>query len=140
MGFALVGIGLLLTIAGARNTQGALYQLVQGDFTGSGNFFYWLGAIGIIGGLGYIPAMRGVSHAFLALVLLVLFLDVNKTASGGSGIFAELNAAIAGSGSTTAVDNSGSNSVGGQIGSLNVTQPSPSVINNATSIFQSLGQ
>lgn len=88
MPFALVIVGLMLTIAAVRGTQGDLFALVQGDFTGQSSFIYWLAAIGIIGGIGYIPSLRGLSHAFLALVLVVLVLHQN------TGIWANLTSAL----------------------------------------------
>jgi len=91
MPFVLIIIGLFLLIAGARGTQGQLYDLIKGDFTGQNSFIYWIAAMGVIGGLGYIPALRGLSHAFLALVLIVLVLHQN------TGIWANLTSALQGS-------------------------------------------
>lgn len=88
MAYALILIGLLLTIAGVRNRHDELFALVQGDFTGPNSFIFWLAAIAIIGGLGYIPEMKGLSNAFLALVLIVLVLNQ------GTGIFDRITAAL----------------------------------------------
>jgi hypothetical protein len=81
MPFLFIILGLVLVVAGVRgtvvtqgNTEG-LYPLLLGDLTGSGSFEVWIIAILIIGGLGYIKDFEGLSRAFLALVVLVLFLS-----------------------------------------------------------------
>lgn len=84
MPYALVIIGLLLTVAGARGSQGDLYALLKGDFTGNQSFIWWTISILAIGSLGYLPKMRGVANSFLVLVFLVLILSNSK---GGKGVF-----------------------------------------------------
>ncbi len=88
MGYILIAIGLMLTIAGVRDKQSDLYTLIQGDFTGDHSFIYWLGAIAIVGGAGYIPAFKGLSTAFLTLILIVLVLKQ------GTGFFDQFTAAL----------------------------------------------
>jgi len=68
--FALVTIGLLLIITGAKNTYPQFGAQLRADFTGPGNFTYWLVALGAVGAVGYIPKLRNVSTAFLALILV----------------------------------------------------------------------
>jgi hypothetical protein len=75
MPFILILIGAFFLIAGARDTQGTLYTLMEKDFTGTNNFFYWFLSIMVIGGIGYIKPLRPISHGFLTLVLLGLFLS-----------------------------------------------------------------
>ena len=89
MSYALIVIGLALTIAGVRGTHDDLLALIRGDLTGDNSFLWWLVAVGAVGALGYIPAMKGVSHAFLALILVVLVLS-------NRGIFEQFTAAIQG--------------------------------------------
>lgn len=90
MPFALLIVGTVLVIAAARNTQSQLFTLVEGDFTGSGNFIYWVTAILIIGAVGYIEKLKGLSDAFLALVILVLFLTKGNPSKGiGGGFFSQ---------------------------------------------------
>lgn len=84
MPFALVAFGLLLTIAGARGTQGNLFALLKGDFTGDKSFLYWGGSIVGIGALGYIPTIRPLANVFLALILVVFILAQYKS---GNNIF-----------------------------------------------------
>lgn len=81
MPFVLLVVGELLLVTGIQGTNQQLFDLLSNDFTGKNSFIYWLFAIAVIGGLGYVPGMKPISNAFLLLVLLVLFL---KT-SGSSG-------------------------------------------------------
>ena len=70
MPFVLLIIGLILITAGVRNTvsgSDGLFSLVQGDFTGQNNFIYWFLSIVVIGSIGYIPKLKGLSTAFLAI-------------------------------------------------------------------------
>jgi hypothetical protein len=66
--------GSILIIAAVRNTNDQLLSLLKSDFTGKGNFIYWLLSILLIGAIGYIPDLKPVSRAFLLLVIVVLFL------------------------------------------------------------------
>ena len=83
--------GLILIVAGVRGrvTQGnpSLVSLVKGDFTGNDPFWKWILAILLIGSLGYVPGLRPVSRAFMALVIIVFLLS-NK------GVFAQLSTAL----------------------------------------------
>lgn len=81
MPFLFIIIGVVMVVAAVRGTNTDLVTLIKGDFTGKGNFIYWLVSILIIGAVGYIPDLKPVSRAFLVLVVIVLFLD-NK------GVFA----------------------------------------------------
>ena len=74
MAFALLFIGLSLVIVTVRNTQANFTARVANDFTGTGNFFYWIVAIVIIGAIGFIPKAKVISDLFLVLVLLAVFL------------------------------------------------------------------
>ena len=75
MPFAFLLTGALFVIAGIRGTDGDLFNLVKGDFTGKPNFITWLFAILLIGSLGYIEPIKPVSRAFLILIVIVLFLS-----------------------------------------------------------------
>lgn len=123
MGFALIGFGLLLTIAGARNSQDHLFSLLWGDFTGKDSFLYWVAAIGAIGGIGYVQALRPLSHAFLALIFVVFVLAEHKK---GHSFFADLQAALG-----TAGENSGGGS------NTNSTMQDTQ---DAMAIYQTFGQ
>ena len=81
MPFVLIIAGIVLLIAAIRNSQGDLFHLLAGDFTGPNNFIFWFVSILIIGAIGYIPKLKPVSDGFLILVILVLFLR------RGSGFF-----------------------------------------------------
>lgn len=75
MPFALLFIGILFLVLGIRDTQKEFVTLIHGDFTGAGNFIYFIVALLVIGALGYIPKLKPLSDAFLVLVLVVIFLS-----------------------------------------------------------------
>lgn len=75
MPFALIIIGVVLTIAAVRNKTDELFTLVKGDFTGDNNYVEWVVAILIIGAIGYIESFKSLSRAFLVLVVLVLLIS-----------------------------------------------------------------
>ena len=89
MPYALIIAGIVLTVAGVRNTQSTLYSLLAGDFTGSKSFIWWTLSILGIGAVGYVEDLKGLANAFLALILIVLIL-ANK------GVFAQFTAALKG--------------------------------------------
>lgn len=87
MPFALVIVGLLMVVTGAKGTHAALGQELRADFTGEGNFLYWLLALGIIGAVGVIPGMQNFSRLFMTLAIVSMVLK-NK------GAFDKLKEAI----------------------------------------------
>lgn len=106
MPFALVTIGLLLVITGFQNTYAQLGSQVGKDFTGPGNFTYWVIALGVVGALGYNDTLKPFSRAFMALIIVVIFLS-NK------GFFAQLNPAISEGTSTKPLPAGGTLASGG---------------------------
>jgi hypothetical protein len=89
MPFIFLLIGAALVASGVRNTQGRLGQLIAADFTGPNNFWFWIAAIGVVGSIGYVPGARGMSRAFLLLILIVMVLS-------DQGFFAKAVATIEG--------------------------------------------
>ncbi len=87
MPLVLILIGLLFLVAAVRDQLGTLFGLVKGDFTGSGNFVYFVAAIVVIGAIGYSDKLKPLSDGFLFLVILVLVIH-NK------GVFANLQSAL----------------------------------------------
>lgn len=87
MPFVLLAIGLVLFVAGIRGTNGTLWGLIKGDFTGTNSFLVWIAAIAVVGGIGYIPKLRDLSTAFMTLLLLVLVLS-------NRGVFAQLSSFV----------------------------------------------
>ena len=75
MPFALVLIGLMLIVAGARDTQTQLATQLSNDFTGQNSFLYWVAGIGVVGTLGYVPKLQTFSRVAMALILIVLILS-----------------------------------------------------------------
>jgi flagellar biosynthesis component FlhA len=74
MPFALVFIGLVMIVTGAKGTQSALGRQLVTDFTGQGNFFYWFAAIGTLGALGSIPGFKPFSRMFMTLIIVAMVL------------------------------------------------------------------
>lgn len=74
MPFALVLIGLILLVSGARNTYSQLGAQLTKDFTGQGNFTYWLVALAVLGAIGSVPALKKFSHSLLALTIISMIL------------------------------------------------------------------
>jgi hypothetical protein len=77
MPFALVTIGLLMLVIGARGTYQEFGSQLYGDLFGSGNqrgFIWWILAIVLIGLVGYAPRLKPLSHALLILVIVVILL------------------------------------------------------------------
>lgn len=72
MPFALLIVGIVLVVSGVRDTTSELVKLVKGDFTGSGNFTYWILSILLVGSLGYIQDLQKLSRAFLVLIIIGL--------------------------------------------------------------------
>lgn len=102
MAFALLIVGFVLLASAVKNTQGDLYTLISGDFTGSSNFIYWVISILLIGAIGYIPKLKGLSDAFLGLVILVLFLSRGDPTKATGGFFQKFTQQIASTQATTA--------------------------------------
>lgn len=94
MPFALVTIGLLMIVTGARNTHVCFARQLQSDFTGppSQNFIWWIAALGAIGAIGASEKFRGVSRMLMALVIIVMVLAQSR--NGGGGFFGQLYAAL----------------------------------------------
>lgn len=90
----LILAGLTLIVASVQNTQGTLFTLVKGEFTGSPSYTSWIIAFVLVGIIGYIPVAKKFSVALLALILVAIFLRK------GTGFFAQLTAATSGSAST----------------------------------------
>lgn len=89
MPFAFLIVGAILLVSAVRNTQDDLFTLVKSDFTGQGNFIFWVVSLLLIGAIGYIPKLKPISDGFLVLVLLVLFLTKGNPNNPGSGGFFE---------------------------------------------------
>lgn len=89
MPFVFLVVGIVMIVSAVRGTSDQLLTLWKGDFTGPNNYLYWMVSILIIGAIGYAPKLRGLSRAFLVLVIIVLFLS-NK------GFFQKFNLQVFG--------------------------------------------
>ncbi len=115
MPLALIAIGLVLLIAAMRNKTDDLFALLKNDFSGPGNFLYWIMAIGVVGAVGYIKPARPVANAFLVLLVIVFLLAANK---GGKDFFSSLFSQVANRGVTL-----GGNQTGPTPGSVDAEHP-----------------
>lgn len=75
MPFALLTIGLIFVVVGFQDTYKQFGNQVVSDFTGQKSFFWWLVAIGAVGALGYVKDLRTFSRAFMALIVVSIFLS-----------------------------------------------------------------
>lgn len=102
MPFALAIIGITIFVTAIRGTTSTLFGLIKDDFTGNGNFIYWVLSILVIGSVGYVKRLQPVANIFLALVMIVLLIG-----AGNKGFFAQFMAAI----KTPATNCGGSDSI-----------------------------
>lgn len=114
MPFALLFIGILLIVVAVRDKQGPFLATLGSEFSGPGNFFYWVIALAVIGAIGYIPKAKPVSDAFLVLILLALVLTAGRSSARGGGVFQQLTAAL----STTNQPSATSITAGGAAGTV----------------------
>lgn len=111
---AIIGIALLASALNGRS--GYLLQTVQGEFTGQPNALIWLGSLGIVGAIGYIPGLRTIANWFLALILVSMFLANNRGTSGG--FFAQFNKALGSTAQSATQPSASYNSVPGAFGDI----------------------
>lgn len=127
MPFALAIIGIIFMVTAVKGTTTQFFSLVVTDFTGSGNYIYWVISVLLIGSIGYVKKLQGISDMFLALILLVMFIS-NK------GAFAQFTSAIQSGSSNCA--NTGANTasaMSGTTGTLFQNQANA----NPTATYQS---
>lgn len=93
MPFVFIIAGIVLLVSGVRGSSTDLVTLLKGDLSGSNNFVYWILSILLIGALGYVDDLKGLSRAFLVLVIVVLVLNEDKS-NGTGGFFTNFNSAV----------------------------------------------
>jgi hypothetical protein len=124
MPFAFLIIGAVFVVAGVRGTNTQLTTLLKGDFTGSNNYIYWMGAILIVGALGYIQALKPLSRAFLVLIVIILIL-------GHKGFFAEFNQQLSSTQTVGSAGNALSSLFGSGTGSASTTTQTGALSSNS---------
>lgn len=87
MPFALTFAGLIMIVVGAQNTFRQFGTQLRKDFTGPGNFTWWIASLGAVGAVGYIPKLRPVALGFMTLIIIVLVI-------AAKGLFPKLTAAL----------------------------------------------
>lgn len=98
-----------MIVAAVRDTQGQLVTLLTKDFTGPGNFLYWIAALFLVGSVGYIDRLKPLSDGLLILILLALVLSRGNPKQPAGGFFKQLTDAL---GTTTKSAGTGGVSVG----------------------------
>lgn len=91
MAWAFLFVGVLLLIAAWKKKQGDLFKLLKDDFTGEGNFFYWVLAIIALVALGSFRPIRPVTDAFLGLVILIIVIAPYRN---GRDLFSEFRSQV----------------------------------------------
>lgn len=87
MPIGLVLLGLMMIVSGAKDTYQELGAALVEDFTGPGNFTWWIAGLGTIGAIGYYKPLQGFSRLFLVLVILSMLLS-------NQGFFAKLTGSL----------------------------------------------
>lgn len=72
MPFALVIIGLMMIVTGAKDTFDQMGAQLQKDFTGEQNFTTWLVAIFGVGAVGYVKELEPISRLFMGLIIITM--------------------------------------------------------------------
>jgi hypothetical protein len=85
--YAILAIGLVLVASAYQGTTAALGRELREDFTGPGNFFFWIASIMAVGAVGYYAPARPAAKAFLVLILLAMVLS-------NRGVFAQVQSAL----------------------------------------------
>lgn len=94
MALFLLIIGIILIVSAVKNTYGELLTLIWGDFTGAGNFSYWIVALFVVGAVGYVAKLKPLSDGLLILILLALILTRGSPSFPGGGFFQQFTQAI----------------------------------------------
>jgi hypothetical protein len=94
MAFALLIVGLMLTTVAVRGTDQQFVQLVKNDFSGPGNFWYWVVSLLVIGMLGNVKALKPLADSLLILILVALILTRGSPSFPGGGVFQQFTNAL----------------------------------------------
>lgn len=79
MPWAFVVCGALMCILAVKqdNSLHNFATTISGDVSGNAGFVKWIVAIVVIGAVGYLPDMEGLSTAFLILLVIAFVLSNN---------------------------------------------------------------
>lgn len=87
MPFILIVVGVVLLITAINGTTFQLAGQLRQDIFGPKGFMLWFVAIMLVGAVGYIKTLKGLSDSFIILMLLVLVVS-------NRGVFARFNEAV----------------------------------------------
>jgi hypothetical protein len=91
MAWGFILVGALLLVAAWKKKQGDLFALLKDDFTGEGNFIYWVLAIIALIALGTFRPIRPITDGFLGLVVLVIIIAPYRN---GRDLFSEFRSQV----------------------------------------------
>lgn len=91
MAWGFLFVGALFLIAAWKKKHKELFALLQDDFTGEGNFIYWILAIIFLIALGSFRPIRPITDAFLGLVVLVIIIAPYRN---GRDLFSEFRSQV----------------------------------------------
>lgn len=87
MPLAAILVGTMLVVLAFRGTEHNFAKLLGQDFGQGSQFWSWAVALGVLGTLGYVDALKRFSNLFLGLVIVVLVLK-------NGGLFTQLAAVV----------------------------------------------
>lgn len=88
MPYVLLIVGAVLFLTAVQGTTRQLGSMLVADIFGASGYLYWAVAVLVIGAIGYIKPLRGLTNVFLLLLIVVLFLKA------GTGFFDRFSAAL----------------------------------------------
>jgi hypothetical protein len=91
MAWGFILVGALLLVAAWKKKHGELFDLLKDDFTGEGNFVYWVLAIIALIALGTFRPIRPITDGFLGLVVLVIIIAPYRN---GRDLFSEFRSQV----------------------------------------------
>jgi hypothetical protein len=100
MPLALLLIGGVIVVTAYQGTYRDFYNQVVSDFSGGKgqNFIYWVGAVALVGMLGYSKTFRTPARLLLGLIILSFFIAnrgvFTQLTSGVSNIKPDTNAVV----------------------------------------------
>ena len=91
MAWGFILVGALFLIAAWKKKHSELFDLLKDDFTGEGNFIYWVLAIIALIALGTFRPIRPITDGFLGLVVLVIIIAPYRN---GRDLFSEFRSQV----------------------------------------------
>jgi hypothetical protein len=91
MAWGFIFIGGLLLVAAWKKKHEELFRLFKDDFTGEGNFVYWVMAIVALVAIGTFKPIKPITDGFLGLIVLVIIIAPFRN---GRDLFGEFRSQV----------------------------------------------